>query len=75
MQIRYQTWHRSISAGQVDSMLLLMAGKFPRLNERGSIEGRVSFRLVSRFAAAFPRLNERGSIEASLSLRARRAGT
>lgn len=38
MQIRYPNRHRSISAGQVDNMLLLMAEEFPRLNERGSIE-------------------------------------
>src|ERR1051325_68794 len=63
LQVRYPNRQRSISAGQVHSMLLLMAGGFPRLNERGSIEAELEI-LEKETNFMFPRLNERGSIEA-----------
>ncbi len=66
MSIRYSKRHRSISAGKVDSIRLLTAGTFPRLNERGSIEADVHRRNLATIWQ-FPRLNERGSIEAFLA--------
>jgi len=63
MSDRYPNRHRSNPAGKVDGMLLLTAGAFPRLNERGSIEALSVYRILTR-RRPFPRLNERGSIEA-----------
>ncbi len=44
---------------------------FPRLNERGSIEGRNSSSVARCRSRLFPRLNERGSIEGSSDKRLR----
>ena len=56
--------HPSNSAGKADSMPLLTAEQFPRLNERGSIEA-ITLTIIAASADGFPRLNERGSIEAT----------